>query len=89
MANTNIHRSSRVEQARQHLDQAVSRLEQAVQNRLENRDQTVADQTLADQALVDEVQALRTERAGLRDVNETVSKRLESVVDRLQVVLEG
>ena len=68
-----------VERARERLEKAVARAEAA----LEGFVPAVAD----DGALAGELAAERSENAQLREINETVSRRLDAAIDRLKTVL--
>ncbi len=63
--------------ALEHLAQAVSRLEAALDARGE-----------LDAALSAELDAARADQAALRQVVDTVSERLDGAIDRLQTALE-
>ncbi len=81
MADGTIQKPTPVERARERLEKAVNRLEVALDERLP----TVADEG----ALAGELAAARSENAQLRDINETVSHRLDAAIDRLRTVLGG
>jgi len=77
-----LKKPSKVERARSRLETAVGRLEKA----LKRQDGTAPS---ADPDLVREVDALRAENVRLRDVNETVSTRLDGAIGRLNAVIGG
>lgn len=64
----------KAERARQRLDKAVAELERAVESRL---------------AVAADLDAMRRENARLRSINDTVSKRLDSTIERLHALLES
>ncbi len=73
---TNIQKATPVERARKQLDEAVVRLEAAVEAR--------ADEN----GLAADLAATRSRNAALKDVTDTVSARLDGAINRLRAVLE-
>ena len=74
MANEETADLDKAERARQRLDKAVAELESALEGRL---------------AAAADLDALRRENARLRSINDTVSKRLDSTIERLHRLLES
>ncbi len=75
-------RISRLERARQHLDQAVARLEGALEARAGHKGN-------GSSAEAGELEALRSENAALRQRADMVSQRLDAVIGRLHGILEN
>jgi len=73
---------TRLEEARKRLEQAVTRLEAAVQ--ASGRKQTTGT-TETSEAL----EEARRESAALRDVAATVGDRLDAAIERLKVVVDS
>ncbi len=73
---TNMQKATPVERARKQLDEAVARLEAAVEAR--------ADEN----GLAADLAAMRNRNAALKDVTDTVSARLDGAINRLRAVLE-
>ncbi len=76
MTNENIIKPPPVERAWEKLDDAVGRLETALNVRFDA------------QSEAGELEEMRQSNAGLRAANETVSQRLNGVIDRLRAVLK-
>ncbi len=73
---TSIQKPTLVERAQKQLDEAVVRLEAALESR-------------ADGSPLDaEMAAVRNQNAALRKVTEGVSQRLDGAIDRIRAVLE-
>lgn len=66
-----------LERARERLDQAVARLEAALNARGE----------VGDSKLAEELAAIRSRNAALQEVNEVVSTRLDDAIRRLKSML--
>ena len=84
MQNSSIQNPSKVDRARERLDQAVARLEQALKN------QAAAAGAAGDKPNPEfekELNALRDENSHLNTINETVSGRLNDAIGRLRTVL--
>ncbi len=73
---TNIQKSTLVEQAQKQLDEAVARLEAALEARADGSQ------------LATKLAAVRSQNAALREVTEGVSERLDGAIDRIRAVLE-
>ena len=80
MNNTTIPTPSRVDKARDRLENAVARVEAALANRVSS--------VAADPDPDAEIEQTRAENASLREANVVVSQRLDAVIDRLKTVLE-
>jgi hypothetical protein len=77
VANINLEKSSRVEQAQGRLDKAVARLEKALVQRREGGT-----------ALSKQLAAAEAENESLRELNAQVARRLDATIDRLKAVLK-
>lgn len=73
---TSIQKPTLVERAQKQLDEAVGRLEAALNAR--------ADEN----PLAAELAAVRSQNASLKEVTEGVSERLDGAIDRIRAVLE-
>ena len=73
---TSIQMPTLVERAQKHLDEAVARLEAALEARADGS------------RLAQELAAARSRNAALREVTEGVSERLDGAIDRIKAVLE-
>ncbi len=73
---TSIQTPTLVERAQKHLDEAVARLEAALESRADGSQ------------LAQEMAAVRSQNAALREVTEGVSERLDGAIDRIRAVLE-
>ncbi len=78
MTVTGKHEPTQLEQAQDHLDRAVSRLESVLKGR--------QDSAAASSA---ELDAAMRENASLKQVNAHVSQRLDGAIGRLKAILEG
>ena len=78
MTVTGKHEPMQLEQAQDHLDRAVSRLEDALKGR---QDSTSAAKAGLDAAL--------RESASLKQVKADVTQRLDGAIGRLKAILEG
>lgn len=83
MAGNTPRRRTSAERASAHLDSAVARLEAAVTARLAPGGPGGNGAGAAD------VEAVRAENATLKDVNATVSRRLDDAIGRIRSVLGG
>ncbi len=72
----NIQKPTLVERAQKQLDEAVARLEAALEERADGSQLAV------------ELAAVRSQNAALREVTEGVSERLDGAIDRIRAVLE-
>ena len=82
MANANSPKQGRLERPRERLEQAVARLEVA----LETQGRKSGER---DAALAHTLSAAEAENAQLKTLNRAVSGRLESAIGRLKTILEG
>ncbi len=73
---TSIQIPTLVERAQKQLDEAVARLEAALEARADGS------------RLAQELAAVRSRNAALREVTEGVSERLDGAIDRIRAVLE-
>ncbi len=73
---TSIQIPTLVERAQTQLDEAVARLEAALEARADGS------------RLAQELAAVRSRNAALREVTEGVSERLDGAIDRIRAVLE-
>lgn len=88
-----------IDAIRQRLDQALARIEKALENNLEagrRAAKSVSAQNADMQALKaqcdrlkGELETIRGEYASLKQLTDTVSGRLDRAIDELQSVLEG
>ena len=88
-----------IDAIRQRLDQALARIEQALENNLEagrRAAKGVSAQNADMQALKSqcdrlkgELETIRSEYASLKQLTDTVSGRLDKAIGELQSVLEG
>ena len=83
--NTVLKKPTRVVQAQSRLDQAVARLEHAIQSRPVAASGDEDGQLATLQA---EVQSLRSANAGLKQVNDQVAGRLDTVIANLKTALD-
>ncbi len=85
-----IQKPTRVERARDRLETAVARLENALSAQGNAPVSVVqdADQNAQLKALSEEVQQLRQENLALKRVNEQVSSRLDKAIGRLRHAIE-
>lgn len=85
-----IQKPSRVERARDRLENAVARLETAVAVQSDGSLPIIqnADQNVQLAALTEEVKKLRQENSALKRVNEQVSSRLDLAIGRLRHAIE-
>ncbi len=77
-----LKKPSKVERARVRLDAAVARLEKA----LEQQGGSTPSAS-GDEVQTRELEALRGENSRLREINETVSARLDGAIGRLNAVI--
>jgi len=77
----NVETAAQMEEAREHLDKAVARLEAALQARA----QADAEISAAADA---EATALQADNQALRDINEKVAGRVDGAIARLRTILE-
>jgi hypothetical protein len=80
MTEEKVAQNARLEQAKDRLDLAVSRLALAVDGCLSGPEK--------EDASGQEFEALQRENAALKAANETTSNRLENSIKRLRVILE-
>jgi prefoldin subunit 5 len=88
-----------IDAIRQRLDQALARIEKALENNLEagrRAAKSVSTQSADMQALKaqcdrlkGELETIRGEYASLKQLTDTVSGRLDRAIDELQIALEG
>lgn len=85
-----IHKTPKVDRARDRLSDAVSRLEKALSSHVQTVEQS-SSATKDDSALISELMAatqkLQAENAGLREVNQRVSERLGDAIARFKQVI--
>ncbi len=81
MKKPTLKKPSKVERARVRLDAAVARLEKAL------RQQDGSPSASGDQVQTRDLEALRGENSRLREINETVSARLDGAIGRLNAVI--
>ena len=74
---------SRLQEAHERLETAVTRLDQAVEKRF-----TVVDTEQDAAALSEELDAVRSDNTRLQAVTSTLASRLDSTIDRLRKVLD-
>jgi len=74
---------SRLQEAHERLETAVTRLDQAVEKRF-----TVVDSQQDVAALSEELDAARSDNNRLQAVTSTLASRLDSTIDRLRKVLD-
>ena len=74
---------SRIQEAQQRLEIAVSRLDAALQQRLNGAEDQADIATLSQQ-----LEAAQSEYAELQDVTAKVAERLDQTIDRLRKILE-
>lgn len=77
-----LKKPSKVERARVRLDGAVARLEKALGQR-----DGGSSPASGDEAGIREMEALRGENSRLREINETVSARLDGAIGRLNAAI--
>ncbi len=82
MKKPTLKKPSKVERARVRLDAAVARLEKA----LRQQDGSPPSAS-GDQVQTRELEALRGENSRLREINQTVSARLDGAIGRLNAVI--
>ena len=82
MANANSPKQGRLERPRERLEQAVARLEVALETQGRKSGES-------DAALAHTLSAAEAENAQLKTLNRAVSGRLESAIGRLKTILEG
>jgi len=82
VANANFPNQGRLERPRERLEQAVARLEAA----LETQGRKSGE---GDAALAHTLSAAEAENARLKTLNRAVSGRLDSAIGRLKMILEG
>ena len=82
MKKPTLKKPSKVERARVRLDAAVARLEKALRQR--DGDSPSAS---GDEVQTRDLEALRGENSRLREINETVSARLDGAIGRLNAVI--
>lgn len=73
---TSIQKPTLVERAQKQLDEAVARLEAALEGRADGS------------PLAADLAAVRSQNAALREVTEGVSERLDGAIDRIRSVLD-
>ena len=78
---SNIKKAGQVERARQHLDQAVARLEAAVDKRKKSGD--------SGDRLAEEMEMARRANAAMKKNNDSMSIHLDGAINRLKAVLEN
>ncbi len=86
MTNENITNPPPVERAWEKLDEAVGRLETALSARFDDQSGAGAGEAAPETA--GELEEMRRSNATMRAANETVSRRLNGVIDRLRAVLK-
>ncbi len=77
-----LKKPSKVERARVRLDAAVARLEKAL-----GQQGGSIPPASGDEVQIRELEALRGENSRLREINETVSARLDGAIGRLNAVI--
>ncbi len=82
MTNANFLKQGFLERSRERLNQAVARLEAALENQGRNLGES-------DAALAYTLSVAEAEKAKLEALNRAVSGRLESAIGRLKKILEG
>ncbi len=82
MKKTTLKKPSKVERAQSRLDAAVARLEKAL--RQQGGGSPLAS---GDEAQAQELEGLLSENSRLREINETVSARLDGAIGRLNAVI--
>ena len=78
---SNIKKAGQVERARQHLDQAVARLEAAVDKRKKSGE--------SGDRLAEEMEMARSANAAMKKNNDSMSIHLDGAINRLKAVLEN
>ncbi len=81
MANANARNQGRLERPRERLEQAVTRLEAA----LETQDRKSGE---GDAVLAQTLSAAKAENDQLKTLNQAVSGRLDTAIGRLKMILE-
>ncbi len=88
MKKPNLKKPSKVERARTRLDGAVTRLEEALDRRLDSLPDAAGKPTAeTPSALVEELESLRDENAKLKGLNEIVTTRLDAAIGRLRTAI--
>ncbi|MAE43549.1 MAG: hypothetical protein CMF63_00885 [Magnetovibrio sp.] len=81
LTTSNIKKAGQVERARQHLDQAVARLEAAVDKRKKSGE--------SGDRLAEEMEMARSANAAMKKNNDSMSIHLDGAINRLKAVLEN
>ena len=81
LTTSEIKKAGQVERARQHLDQAVARLEAAVDKRKKSGD--------SGDRLAEEMEMARSANAAMKKNNDSMSIHLDGAINRLKAVLEN
>ena len=88
MKKPNLNKPSKVERARIRLNGAVTRLEEALDRRLDSLPDAAGKPTAeTPSALVEELESLRDENAKLKGLNEIVTTRLDAAIGRLRTAI--
>ncbi|MCH7936072.1 MAG: DUF4164 family protein [Proteobacteria bacterium] len=88
MKKQNLNKPSKLERARTRLDGAVTRLEKALDRRLDSLpDGARKPAAETPSALVEELESLRDENAKLKGLNEIVTTRLDGAIGRLRTAI--
>jgi|GEM_PF-5418667 hypothetical protein len=84
LTTSEIKKAGQVERARQHLDQAVARLEAAVDKRKKSGESGESGDRLAE-----EMEMARSANAAMKKNNDSMSIHLDGAINRLKAVLEN
>lgn len=86
VSHTTFHKPSKVTRAREHLEAAVKRLENALLDNPRAGNTGVNEAGLAEQvaSLTQKIQTLEAENTSLRNINTQVSDRLDSAIGRFK-----
>lgn len=86
MSSDRIDKLSLIEQAEKRLQQAVDRLEKALNAA---HTEKAVDHVTKETTVLEEINALRKNNLRLREVNRTAMQGLDSAIDRLRSILES
>jgi hypothetical protein len=87
LTTSDIKKAGQVERARQHLDQAVARLEAAVDKRKKSGESGESGES--GDRLAEEMEMARSANAAMKKNNDSMSIHLDGAINRLKAVLEN